>query len=70
MKFAPNSKAFKIYKSQLGSLSKIEFETAVGLLLGDVSIQSQNKGKTHRLKGVISIKNMHSMFISYLINGY
>src|SRR4051794_17052531 len=49
-KYSPNSKALKILKSQLGFLSKIQFETAIGLLLGDVSIQSQNKGKTYRLK--------------------
>jgi hypothetical protein len=50
MKFAPNSKAFKIYKSQLGSPADLGSASAIGLLLGDVSIQSQNKGKTHRLK--------------------
>lgn len=50
MKFSPNSNALKLYKSQLGSLTQIQFETAIGLILGDVSIQSQNKGKTHRLK--------------------
>ncbi len=28
----------------------MQFEAAIGLILGDVSIQSQNKGKTYRLK--------------------
>jgi hypothetical protein len=33
MKFSPNSNALKIYKSQLKSLTQIQFESAIGLLL-------------------------------------
>jgi len=59
MKYSPNSKALRDYKSQwrassaralLVSLTAEQREAAVGLLLGDVSIQSQNQGKTYRLK--------------------
>lgn len=46
----PNSNTLKFYKSQLKILNKIQFESAIGLLLGDVSLQSQNNGKTYRLK--------------------
>lgn len=38
------------YKESLGKLSKIQQEAAVGLMLGDASIQSQNGGKTYRMK--------------------
>jgi len=50
MKLSLNSNALKFYKFQLKSLNQNQFETAIGLLLGDVSLQSQNKGKTYRLK--------------------
>src|SRR5437016_7039070 len=50
IKFSPNSNNFKEYKSKLYSLSNEQYEIAIGLILGDVSIQSQNKGKTYRLK--------------------
>jgi hypothetical protein len=49
-KVHPNSKLLKEYKSTLKYLSKIQLETAIGLILGDVSLQSQNKGKTFRMK--------------------
>jgi len=46
----PNSKWLKDYKSKLISLSKIQEEAAIGLMLGDASLQTQNKGKTFRIK--------------------
>jgi len=46
----PNSKKLKDYKESLGKLSKMQQEAAVGLMLGDASIQSQNGGKTYRMK--------------------
>jgi len=46
----PNSKKLKDYKESLVKLSKIQQEAAVGLMLGDASIQSQNGGKTYRMK--------------------
>lgn len=46
----PNSKKLKDYKESLGKLSKIQQEAAVGLMLGDASIQSQDGGKTYRMK--------------------
>lgn len=46
----PNSKKLKDYKESLVKLSKIQQEAAFGLMLGDASIQSQNGGKTYRMK--------------------
>jgi hypothetical protein len=50
MNFSPNSKALRELKAKLVGLTNVQFEAAIGLILGDVSIQSQNKGKTYRLK--------------------
>jgi len=50
MKFSPNSKALREYKASLGPLSKIQSEVLTGVILGDSSIQTQNKGKTYRVK--------------------
>lgn len=46
----PNSNLVKAYKDSLKNLSKIQFEIAIGLMLGDASLQTQNKGKTYRMK--------------------
>jgi hypothetical protein len=46
----PNSRKIKEYKNSLIELTKDQKETAIGLLLGDASLQSQNKGKTYRIK--------------------
>lgn len=49
-KIHPNSKLLREYKSTLRNLSNIQREIAIGLMLGDASLQSQNKGKTFRMK--------------------
>jgi hypothetical protein len=54
---SPNSKRLKEYKKTLNSLNQIQWETSIGLMLGDASIQTQNKGKTYRLKFEWSDKN-------------
>ncbi len=46
----PNSKAMKEYKESLVSLTLEQREASVGLMLGDASLQTQNNGKTFRLK--------------------
>lgn len=38
----PNSKLIKDYKSQFISLSQIQFETAIGLVLGDASLRTRD----------------------------
>ena len=47
---SPNSKLFKEYRDSLTSLSIIQWEASIGLILGDASLQTQNGGKTYRLK--------------------
>jgi hypothetical protein len=46
----PNSKYLKEYKSQLRNMSKLQWEASIGLVLGDASLQTQNKGRTYRIK--------------------
>jgi len=46
----PNSNKVKEYKNSLIKLSNNKKEAAIGLLLGDASLQSQNEGKTYRIK--------------------
>ena len=48
---SPNSNLIKEYKLSLGSsLTPLQWETSIGLMLGDASLQTQNKGKTYRIK--------------------
>ena len=47
---SPNSKLFKEYKDSLTSMSTIQWEASIGLILGDASLQTQNRGKTYRMK--------------------
>ena len=46
----PNSTKLKEYKDSLIDLSIEQKEAIIGLVLGDASLQSQNKGKTYRIK--------------------
>ena len=45
-----NKKLLKDYKQQLVSLTDQEFQAALGVMLGDASLQSQDNEKTYRLK--------------------
>lgn len=47
---SPNSKSIKEYKQSLTALIIKQWEASIGLMLGDASLQTQNKGKTYRLK--------------------
>ena len=47
---SPNSKLIRKYKNSLTSLRVEQWEASIGLLLGDASLQSQNNGKTYRMK--------------------
>lgn len=47
---SPNSKKLKQYKESLDKLSQVQWEAAIGLILGDGSLQTQNGGKTYRIK--------------------
>lgn len=46
LKVSPNSKIMRKYKKSLSKLNSKQWEAGVGLMLGDASIQTQNKGKT------------------------
>nr|YP_009240572.1 LAGLIDADG endonuclease [Pyronema omphalodes]AMO66544.1 LAGLIDADG endonuclease [Pyronema omphalodes] len=46
----PNSKKLRQYKESLVKLSQTQWEAAIGLMLGDASLQTQNGGKTYRMK--------------------
>ena len=46
----PNSTKLKEYKDSFIELSIEQKEAIIGLMLGDASLQSQNKGKTYRIK--------------------
>ena len=50
LKMSPNSKLLREYKMKLNNLSEIQWEMCIGLMLGDASLQTQDKGKTYRLK--------------------
>lgn len=51
------SNLLKEYKEQLYNLSNEQWEASIGLILGDASLQTQNKGKTYRMKFEWSDKN-------------
>lgn len=58
LNISPNSKKMKDYKASLSSLNSKQWEACIGLMLGDASIQTQNKGKTFRLKFEWSNKSL------------
>ena len=45
-----NSSKIKQYKKYLHKFKNIQQEVSIGLMLGDASLQTQNKGKTYRMK--------------------
>lgn len=71
---SPNSNKFKIYKESLPPLTLIQKETLIGLLLGDASLQTLNKGETFRIKfewGCASrayLNHVYNVFNNYCIS--
>lgn len=61
----PNSKKLKQYKESLGKLSEIQ-QVAIGLMLGDASLQTQNNGKTYRMKFEWGDKN--KVYLDHVYN--
>jgi len=61
-----NSKLLKQYKESLGKLSQVQWEAAVGLMLGDSSLQTQNSGKTFRMK--FEWGNKSKFYIDHVFN--
>ena len=64
----PNSHLIKEYKNSLVSLSVEQKEASIGLMLGDASLQTQNKGKNYRLKFEWSNKN--KAYLDHVFNLY
>ena len=63
---APNSYLVKEYKKTLTKLSIVQFEAAIGLMLGDASLQTQNNGKTYRIKFEYGDKN--KPYLDHIVN--
>src|SRR6266704_2029341 len=57
------SRAIEDYKSTL-LLSSVQREALVGLLLGDACLETQNRGRTYRLK--IEQCARHDAYVSHL----
>ena len=69
LKMSPNSKLLREYKMKFSNLSEIQWETCIGLMLEDASLQTQNKGKTYRLKFEWGDKNkLYAEHIHLLMN--
>jgi len=74
MKVGPNSKLLKEYKMSLNNLTSIQWEASIGLMLGDASLQTQNKGKTYRMKFEWGDKNkdylehVYSLFDEWVLS--
>jgi hypothetical protein len=67
----PNSKELRELKAKLTCLTPELMEIAVGLALGDISIHTQNKGSTYRIRmGGISTRIMLSIFILCFLIGF
>jgi hypothetical protein len=70
----PNSHKVKEYKKSLFELTKIKWESAIGLMLGDASLQSQNGGKTYRIKFEWGDRNktyalhVHKLFYEWVLS--
>ena len=62
---SPNSKLFKEYKKSLTSLTPQQWEVSIGLILGDASLQTQNNGKTYRIKFEWGDKNKAYLYHVY-----
>lgn len=70
----PNSNKIKEYKKSLIELNQIQKEASIGLVLGDASLNTDNKGKTYRLKFEWSDRNkayvdhVHSLFDEWVLS--
>ena len=63
---SPNSRLIREYKDSLTSLTTNQWEASIGLILGDASLQSQNKGKTFRIK--FEWGNKNKSYVNHVYN--
>lgn len=66
LNYLNNIKLLAAAKPQQSSLSQIQFDASIGLILGDASLNTLNEGKTYRLKFEWSDK--HKPYIDYVFN--
>ena len=70
----PNSKKLKQYKESLVKLTQEQWEAAIGLMLGDASLQSQNEGKTYRMKfewgekSKVYLNHVYKLFYEWVLS--
>lgn len=70
----PNSREVRALKASLSHLSPVLMEIAIGIALGDGSIQTQNGGETYRMKfewGDINkdyAHHVHSVFSDWILS--
>jgi len=60
----PNSNLIRDYKNSLFSLSTIQWECSIGLILGDASLRTQNKGKTFKIQ--FEWSNKHKAYADHV----
>jgi LAGLIDADG DNA endonuclease family len=68
LNMSPNNNNLKEYKITVNNLSKEEWEILIGLMLGDASLQTQNNGKTYRMKFERGGKNKKNFWVCSFIN--
>lgn len=74
LNISPNSRKMKEYKLTLINMDSKQWEASIGLMLGDASLQTQNKGKTHRLKfewgnkNLPYVKHVYNLFDQWVLS--
>lgn len=74
LKGSPNNKKLRAYKNTLTNLSIFQWEISIELMLGDASLQTQNEGKTYRMKFEWGDKNkkywdhVHGIFDEWILS--
>jgi len=74
VKKSPNSKYLREYKMTLTNLSIVQWEASIGLMLGDASLQTQNKGRTYRMKlewgdkNKVYAEHVHALFEEWVLS--
>lgn len=74
IKPSPKSKIMRKDKKSLNKLNDLQLQASVGLILGDASLNSQNNGKTYRMKFEWSnnilpyVIHVHKLFGEWVIS--
>lgn len=74
MKIGSNSKLLKEYKMSLKNLTLVQWEASIGFMLGDASLQTQNKAIIYRMRFEWGNKNknylehVYSLFNEWVLS--